>query len=45
MDKAPPQRLLWGNACGALVASGAGNAAERLSVKAILEVVEQGRVG
>lgn len=45
MDKTPQERLLWGNACGALVASGAGNAAEKLSVKAILAVIENGRVG
>lgn len=45
MDKTPQERLLWGNACGALVASGAGNAAEKLSVPSIQGVIEKGRVG
>lgn len=44
MDKTPQERLLWGNACGALVASGAGNAAEKLSAKSILAVIENGAV-
>ena len=43
--KTPQERLLWGNACGALVASGAGNAAEKLSVEAVLDVIEKGGVG
>jgi sugar/nucleoside kinase (ribokinase family) len=40
----PAGCLAWGNACGALVASAAGNAAEKVSVEAVLRVVATGRV-
>jgi sugar/nucleoside kinase (ribokinase family) len=41
--KAPQERLLWGNACGALVASGPGNYAENVSVESIEKVISTGR--
>jgi sugar/nucleoside kinase (ribokinase family) len=41
---APAECLAWGNACGALVASAAGNAADRVSVEALQRVVASGRV-
>lgn len=41
--KTPQERLLWGNACGALVASGAGNYAENVSVGAVERVISTGR--
>jgi sugar/nucleoside kinase (ribokinase family) len=42
--KEPAERLAWGNACGALVASAPGNAAEKVSVAAVQRVVATGRV-
>jgi len=43
-DKTPQERLLWGNACGALVASGPGNSAEKISVRAVEQAIRTGRV-
>lgn len=41
LGKMPRECLQWGNACGALVASGAGNAAERVSREDVERVVKQ----
>lgn len=43
--KSPQEQLMWGNACGALVASGAGNSAEKISAAAVEAVLATGRVG
>lgn len=40
----PVECLAWGNACGALVASAAGNAADRVSPDAVRRVIATGRV-
>lgn len=42
--KTPRERLLWGSACGALVASGPGNSAERISEAEVGRVIAEGRV-
>jgi len=42
--KTPQECLEWGNACGALVASAPGNAADRLSLEAIQQVLTTGSV-
>ena len=42
--KRPQECLAWGNACGALVASGEGNAAEKVSVAAVEAVLLAGAV-
>lgn len=42
--KPPAECLCWGNACGALVASGPGNAADRVSRDAVEQVIRSGRV-
>lgn len=44
LGKKPGDCLAWGNACGALVASGAGNAADLVSRSAVEEVVASGSV-
>jgi sugar/nucleoside kinase (ribokinase family) len=44
MGKGPLECLVWGNACGALVASSPGNSADRLSPDAIARVIQTGRV-
>ncbi len=40
----PDECLAWGNACGALVASAAGNAADRVSAEAVRQVIATGKV-
>lgn len=40
----PAECLAWGNACGALVASGQGNAAHRVSVEAVARTLATGEV-
>lgn len=40
----PAECLAWGNACGALVASGRGNAAHRVSVEALSRALATGEV-
>ncbi|MEN6402572.1 MAG: PfkB family carbohydrate kinase, partial [Armatimonadia bacterium] len=42
--KTPQECLQWGHACGALVASAPGNAADRLSPEAIQRVLTTGSV-
>ena len=42
--KPPAECLGWGNACGALVASGPGNAADRVRRDAVGGVIARGRV-
>lgn len=42
--KSPTECLAWGSACGALVASAPGNAADKVSVEAVERVLSTGRV-